>query len=250
MRELQPLGIVRLSVLEFGQHIKSISKNIGLLGANFITDVPFKNYIAQLNSESENYDKAMLQVTKSDETAKITAADALRDNALTASQRFLAVFELCENEAEKLAYDSLYTLFNTYKGIQKWNFEEESNGIDNLVKDLQNDKYKPHVTLLGMSAYITRIENRNNDFKTLFAARTQESVGKEVYNVLGMRKGLKTINDDMNSYVLSMAKISNTPQYNDTLDVINAVRKYYHDLLAKRKPSATNTPPTPIPPMG
>jgi hypothetical protein len=250
MKNLEPVNLARLTVLEFGQHVKSILKNISLLDNGFVTDAILHDYLQALHTKMEGYDKAMLQITKSDKTAKIVAADKLRDNAITALLRMLSAYELSENEAELLAYQSLTTLFNTYKGIQKWNFEEESNGIDNLLADLGDAKYKPHVQLLNMQAWVARIDNSNAAFNTLFTARTQEASGKESFDVIAMRKDIKAVYDDAAGYVLSMAKAQNTEQYNKCLDIINAVRKYYHDLLAKRKNGTSDTPAAAIPPMG
>ncbi len=249
MKQLQNISLTRLTVLEFGQHIKSILTNIILLGDGFVTDAILNDYLQALQTKMEGYDKAMLQVTKSDETAKIVAADKLRDNALTALTRLLSVYELSENEGELAAYESLNTLFNTYKGIQKWNFEEESNGIDNLLADLGDTKYKPHVELLKMQAWVALAANNNTAFKTLFAARTQEASGKESFDVAAMRKDIKEVYEDATGYVLSMAKAQNTDQYNKCLDVINTVRKYYHDLLAKRTAGTNDATAAPIPPM-
>lgn len=249
MKEIHKLNLARLTVLEFGQHIKSTLQNINLLGAGFITDALLTNYLSKLNVKMVDYDKAMLQISKSDETAKIVEADKKRDNALSATARQLNVFELSENPAEVLAYESLKTVFKTYGGIQSWNFEEESNGIDNLVVELGSTKYAPHVALLNMGSLITQIAARNTDFKTLFDGRTQEIAIKVVYDTKAMRKDLKTISDDMNNYVLSMAKAQNTDQYNRSLDVINTVRKYYSDLLAKRKPATKDAKIDEIPPM-
>jgi hypothetical protein len=39
-------------------------------------------------------------------------------------------------------------------------------------------------------------------------------------------------------------------EFNQSLRVINTVRKYYADLLAKRKPATKTAPAEPIPPMG
>jgi hypothetical protein len=243
---LETVNLTRLSILEFGQHIKSILQNINLLGSGFITDPVLTSYLQALHTKMDGYDKAMLQITKSDETTKIVVADKLRDNALTAIIRLLSAYELSENEAEQAAYESLTTLFNAYKGIQKWNFEEESNGIDNLLTDLGEAKYKPHVELLHMQAWVARVADNNTAFKTLFAGRTQEISGKESFDVAAMRKDIKIVYDDTVQYVLSLAKAQNTDQYNKSLDVINAVRKYYHDLLAKR---VAGTKDTPIPAM-
>lgn len=247
MKELQSLSLTRLTNLEFGQHTKSVQTGIATL--NNVTDEGFTNYLAQLATNIGHYDKAMIQVQKSDETEKIVQADLLRDKAVSALTRYVNVFELSENEDEVLAYKSLNTLLKTYKGIQTWNFEEESNGLDNLVADLNNEKYLPSVTLLNMTSYVSRVTTHNEDFKNLFAGRTQEVASKEVFDVKKLRKDLKTTYTDLADYVLSMSKSRNTPEFNNALDLINTVRKYYSDLLAKRKSATKTTPEEPIPPM-
>ena len=247
MKELHSLSLTRLSNLEFGQHIKSVTKGISTL--NIVNDDSFKTYQTTLATNIADYDKAMLQIQKSDETEKIVNADYVRDMAVSALTRYLSVFQLSENENEVLSFKSLNTLLNTYKGVQSWNFEEESNGIDNLVNDLNNAKYLPSVTLINMTAFVSRVSTRNADFKTLFAGRTQEVASKEVFDAKVLRKETGTTYQNMIEYVLSMSKAKNNEEFNKSLDIINTVRKYYADLLAKRKPATKDTLPEPIPPM-
>ena len=247
MKKLQPVDLGRLTNLEFGQHVKSVKQGIIML--NVATDDGFTNYLTQLETSSDQYDKAMVQVKKSDETEKIAKADQTRDTAISALMRYLKVFELSEDEEEVLAYKSLNALVKTYKNLQTWNFEEESNGIDNLVNDLNNSKYLPSVTLLNMNRYVTRLATRNTDFKTLFAGRTMEEASKEVFDVKKLKSDLKTLYTDLATYVLSMAKSKDSEEFNKSLTIMNTVRKYYADLLAKRKTATKDTPLEPIPPM-
>jgi hypothetical protein len=247
MKLLEGVNLTKLTNLEFGQHVKSV--NDGITALNIVTNENFKNYQSQLLAAIANYDKAMVQIKKSDETAKITAADTLRDIAISALNRYLNVFELSEIEAEVLAFQSLNTLLKQYKGIQKWNFEEETNGIESLLKDLNSDKYLPSVTLLKMNDYVARVTTTNSAFKTVFGGRTQESASKEVFDVKKLRADLKTTYVDMIDYVLVMSKALNNDEFNKSLDVINTVRKYYSDLIAKRKPALKNVTEEAIAPM-
>jgi hypothetical protein len=250
MKTLISVSVTRLTNLEFGQHVKTINRNLNLLGGGtLITDADLTAYLASLDAQSTNYDRAMVQIFKSDETIKIEAADFVRDNALSAATRLLSVFELSDVTEEHLAYASLKTLFTTYGNLQSMNFEEESNGIDNLIVDLGNAKYKPHIITLGMSDYITRLELANTAFKTLFDGRTQETSTKEVFDVKQLRSDLKQSYTDMAEYVLSMSKVKNTEEFNQALNVINAVRTYYSNFLARRKPAKKGETPVAIPPM-
>jgi len=245
MKKLETLSLTRLSNLEFGQHTKSIHANIidgGESGAT-IHNTVLLQYLSELNLKNQAYDRAMVQIVKSDETVKIVKADELRDKAFTCIQRHLSVFEFSNDSQDLLAFASLNTLFNNYKALQRWNLEEETNGIDNLVVDLRNVKYSGWATAIGMTQFIDRLEESNNNFKLIFNGRTQEVAGKEVFDVKELRGDLKSTYEKMIHYVLAMATAADTDEFNRTLNVINTVRKYYSDLLARRKsPSETPTP--------
>jgi hypothetical protein len=85
-----------LTHLEFGQHVKSVSSGITLLG--IVTGAVLGNYLTALNAEATEYDRAMVQIFKSDETAKIVALDAVMDTAITAITRGLYVYGIDEVE--------------------------------------------------------------------------------------------------------------------------------------------------------
>ena len=249
MKSLVSMYAYKLQVLEVGQHVKSVLKGIDELGSGFITDTVLQNYLTQLSGSSAEYDKAMLKVMKSDETEKIAQADADRDKAINAALRMLSVFELSEDATTFNAAVSLNNLFNTYKGIQKWNFEEESNGIDNLLVDLESEKYAAHIAETEMQSFVERIRVKNDRFKELFAGRTMEKANTEYYDTKVLRRDLTEIYTVTIEYVLVMAKATDQEQYNKPLDIINTVRKYYADLLAKRKGTQKGEPAVPIPPM-
>ena len=241
MKSLHPLTVFNLSNLEFGQHLKTIRNNLVNLSKTPITDTVLLGYLNNLDASGIIYDRAMVNIAKSDETAKIVAADSRRDKALSSLFRVADVFEFTEDENEQLAFASLKTLFDNYNGLQWWNFEEETNGIDNLIADLRNDKYSPSAQLLVMAAYIDRLSAANQSFKALFDGRTSEVALKENFDVKQLRSEMKQQYNDMVNYILTMAKALNTDQYNQALDMINTVRKYYADLLARREPGKENT---------
>lgn len=249
MKTLHSLSLTRLSVLEFGQHLKSILKNIDLLGTDFITDAILLNYLSQLSGASDQYDKAMRYIAISDETAKIVAADVERDHVIITLERQLSVFEYTKNANKHDAYQSLKNLFNVYKNLKAWNYEEESNGIDNLIEEMETAKYAPSIALLLMEEYKNELKDANDTFKDLFAGRTQEFSSKENFDVKTMRKEYGETYNSMCNYVLSLAKGADTAQYNQTLSVINVVRKYYADRLASRPAAKKGETPEPIPPM-
>jgi hypothetical protein len=236
MKKLETLNLTRLNNLEFGQHAKTIYTNItdGDQSKTAIQDAVLLQYLDNLNLKTLAYDKAMMQIAKSDETAKITQADVLRDNAFVSIQRYLNVFEFSTNPEQALAYTSLSTLFNKYYGLQDWNYEKQSNGMDSLISDLQNDKYNASVASIGMTAFVASLQQSNDAFKALFKGRIQEKSGKEVFNVKELRSELKGAYEKLINYVLVMATAFEKEEFNQSLSTINTVRKYYSDMVAKR----------------
>src|SRR5688572_19212803 len=97
MKQIETLRTSRLTRLEFGQHLKSIYENIDSLGEGFVTDPGFINYLNNLKQYSLEYDKAMMQIMKSDETARIVSADNGRNRALFSIKRMFKVFEFSES---------------------------------------------------------------------------------------------------------------------------------------------------------
>ena len=251
MKKLQSLSLTRLNNLEFEQHVKSIYT--GIIEENEseseIKDASLIQYLNEMNLKSLAYDKSMLQIVKSDETAKIFRADETRDKALTCIQRHLSVFEFSPHTNQLLAFVSLNTLFSKYKGIQNWNYEKQTSGIDNLIADLQSEKYSDSAETIRMTEFAERLQTTNNDFKLLFNGRTHEQATKEVFDVKELRGALKISYENLINYVLAMAKAVNTDEFNQSLKIINAVRKYYSDMIAKRISEKKTTAKTNSPTM-
>lgn len=236
MLELEPITLSRLSALEMGQLIKTTCRDIRALDVAQLNNVVLTNYLAKLDADVANYDKGTLQITKNEETAKIESADKLRDRAITCIQRLLSVFEYSDNEAELDAFASLNIVFNNYKGLQNWNYEEETNGIDNFITELTSDKYKNQVALLQMNKYVTRLQTCNDVFKSIFSKRNQSISSKETFDMKQLRTDLKITYTNMTNYVFVILNNDPTSNLTAVANSINTVRKYYADLLAKRKP--------------
>ena len=250
MKELAPVNMTRLVHLEFGQFVKSSVKNLKLLGnGTLITDVTAVKYLNETDAKSIDFDKVLVRIMKNAETANIVLGDIRRDHAVTTAQRQLSVFEFTDDADEHTAFLNLTIVFNAYKGIQSWNFEMESNGIANLVAELLSEKYLSFTTLLGMVKYAQRMQTENDAFKTVFNSRTQEVIGEEVFDAKVLRKELKETYDRLANYVVTMAEARDNEEFNESLKALNTVRKYYADLLAKRKPATKDEPQAPIPPM-
>lgn len=236
---IEPLRTTVLSVMEAGQLIKRHLSDLTTINESLLNDEPFNNYVKNLTSKLERYEKGLAQVRKSDETEKIILADDNRDKAIDAFAKALKLYALSDLDFEIEAANSLATLFSNYKNLASMNYEAESIAIDKLVSDLKGQNYAAKISLLQMDRYVVRLETTNASFKVLFGSRLVTTASTETYNLKLMRKEMLNLYANFCDYVLAMAKASDNPLFPAALNLLNTARKYYADQLARR--TATKT---------
>lgn len=241
MKNLHEVSLSRMSNLELGQHVKSA--RTGIIGSSEISDAILLNYLSKTETSSAAYERAMVQVAKNDETVKIDAADARRDLAIRAFLRFVSVFKYSEDQDELDAHASINTLCKKYDDMSDWNLEKETNGIDNLVAELEEGKYAQHIAKIGAGAYVLRMKTTNLELKTLFDGRSQDRTDEEVFDIKKLKNTLRADYRETADYILAMAKATNSEQFTKALDALNVIRKYYADLLAQRRPVKNDPKP-------
>lgn len=238
---LEPLTTSTLTNLEAGQLIRRHLTDWGTIEAALKTNAPLNKYFQALTAKVEVYEKAIIQVRKSEETEKIVNADAARDKAITAFSLALKLYAASDNDGELEASRSLGILFGTYKNLAKMNYEAETLALDKLTSELNSAAYKSKVDALNMGKYVTRMIDTNAAFKALFSGRIVETATTETYNLKTIRLEIQATYSEMCDYVLAMAKALNTPLFETTLNVLNTARKYYADLVARRATKKTET---------
>lgn len=188
----------------------------------------------QIRTQSEVYEDALIQVRKNQETEKIVAADADRDKAVSAFRMAIKLHAAGDDPDEAEAARSLSILFAAYKNLARLNYEAESLAIDKLISDLNSPAYVEKINFLHLSKYVIRLGDTNYAFKSLFSGRMVTTAMNETFDMKAIRIELQSTYNDFCDYVLAMAKALNTPLFVTSLSLLNAARKYYADLLARR----------------
>jgi len=232
--KLEPLRTPGLSHMEAGQLIIRHLSDLATIDPPLLADVPFNSYIAILSSKLGIYVQGLAQIQKNEETEKIVLADAVRDKAVYAFGTAIKLHSLSDDPEEVEASRSLGILFGTYKNLATLNYEAESMAIDKLTGELGGPAYTEKINLLLMSKYVTRLNESNTVFKTLFSGRMVGDAMTEAYDMKVLRKEMLNKYSDFTEYVLSMAKSTENPLFATALNLLNTARKYYSDLLARR----------------
>ena len=234
---LETLSASALTNMEAGQLILRLLSDLATIDPNLLTDMPYNNYVQGLRNQSNLYEMALAQVQKNEETEKIVQADGIRDKAVSALGLCIKLYALSDDPNEVEASRSLGILFGTYKNLTKLNYEAETLGIDKLISELSKPKYSSKVSLLQMERYVTRLSNANEVFKTVFSGRMVTAAMTETYDLKSIRIEMLKKYSEFTVYVLAMAKALNTPLFITSLNLLNATRKYYSDILSRRKPT-------------
>jgi hypothetical protein len=93
-----------------------------------------------------------------------------------------------------------------------------------------------------MNKYVTRLEETNNAFKTLFSGRMVTTAMTESYDMKAIRKELQKTYNDFTGYVLAMAKATESQLFVTALNLLNVARKYYADQMLSNKMPKPETP--------
>jgi tRNA U34 5-carboxymethylaminomethyl modifying GTPase MnmE/TrmE len=245
MKKLHKLRFAALHNLEAGQLVKSNVTDLATAGINLSTDPIIQNYVTKLTADSSQMDLVLLQVRAQQETHDLEVLDIKRDTSVRVLRMQLNIYKNSDIPAEVAAHNFLKLPFNTYKDIEKLNYEAENNAIDNFIIELAKPQYAAPIATLNLSGLITRMGNDNNSFKTLFSTRSTTTAGTATYDAKAIRKNMITNYDAYATYVLSLTNATtgmpNNGYYSSIFDIVDNIRKYYSDLIARR--SGGSTPP-------
>ena len=220
--KLNKLDYVRLHNAEFGQFIARFFEDLDKSGKTLSHDADLSQLAQDLKNQLPEYEKALEKIKD-------------RDNALQALKTSIKAYRTSKEEPETKAYNTLKIVFDQYKGVEGDSFEKETNRINTLVATLQSPEYMDDITVLAINKFVDRLKKANIDFNDLFSHRSVQNAQKGSYDVKELRKVMIDKYKKLADYVLALAEVKQDPFYRELLEIINNSRKYYADMLAKRK---------------
>ena len=174
------------------------------------TDADFKELFEKLKGKIPSYEKGLERIRSSEETKKLAELDHARDTDMRALRLSIRPYKYAKTDDKKKAFETLKRLIDPYKDVSKETYEEETSNLTTLITQL---KAEPYV----------------NAVKTL---------QKEAYHIRPLRKELSDDYRNMVNYIVTLSGVKQDEFYKKTLEVINNSRKYYADVIARRKPNA------------
>lgn len=136
---------------------------------------------------------------------------------------------------EKAAYKTLDLLFDQYKKATKVSYEEETALLNSLLEKLRKAEYQSAIETLGIGRFMNNLTESQAAFEKVFSDRSQENLAKVSFDTKQLRKDLAVPYQQLSDYVAILAQLKEDAIYQKTLSVLNNSRKYYADVLARRK---------------
>jgi len=235
---LFPLSVSRLTYEEFaelpGRLKDDIDKNIDKAK---LTDITLVDYLDEIYTKGTAFQKGLGKGGTNDFTIKILAGDQARDKAYSIFMKALGLAADSDDVAEVEAATSILNILEPFGNVQQKNYEAESAAIDSILKKLAEPKYEAHITKLGFSKYVTKIQTTNDAFQALFTNRVSDELSIPDFDLKLAKKELTVIYNDAMEYILAMAKSKKNPNvdfFKQLLTVVNAGRKYFSDNYISR----------------
>ena len=233
-KKLVKLNLRLLKNPEAGELIKRLLADLATLPLMMPTDESYQKFITLLNECQLAYERCLHKVQSNPATQPVEDADEKRDRSLRAYCKMVGALRYAVDPADAEKARMMSLLLNAYKGIEKDNYESESQSIDKLLIDLQSAPYAGIVTQLKLTTYVAQISSTNQAFKQLFGSRITIDALKEVKNASLARQKMMAVYTQLVQYLQAMANISDSGYYDQLLSLINGGRKYYADMLAHR----------------
>ncbi|ERT67820.1 hypothetical protein D8M41_07775 [Rothia sp. HSID18069] len=224
-----------LRYAEFSQFIARFLDDVEKENLDVKKEEILSNLLGQLKTNLPAYQASLGQVRVSEKSSTITEADQLRDEDFQALREAIKPYRNSRRENEKAAYKTLDLLFDQYKKATKVSYEEESALLNSLLEKLRKAEYQSAIETLGIGRFMNNLTESQAAFEKVFSDRSQENLAKVSFDTKQLRKDLAVPYQQLSDYVAILAQLKEDAIYQKTLSVLNNSRKYYADVLARRK---------------
>jgi hypothetical protein len=177
--------------------------------------------------------EAIEHISKSALTAKISAADADRDNTYLGMKYTLNAALLHFNTALKDAAERLKIVFDTYGNIIKRNYAEETGAINNLLEELRL-RHGGDADLIGIHTWITELTRRNNIVQELLRSRDAEHARNSDMPVKAIRAQADDAYRAITERLDARAVIDTDADLEGFIGALNTLVARYNTILAQR----------------
>jgi hypothetical protein len=168
---------------------------------------------------------------KSEYTEKKAAADHGRDRTLDGIVGVLRADLKHFDPSIRDNAKHVLNLFENYGDLTKNGYDAETAGIESLIAHLNSPEYLPAVQNLGLSPWITELQNQNNLFKEYAQDMIQEAVDKPDITLVAARRETDEALHRIMLRITSLIDLNGPDAYAALVEEFNVQVGHYNTLL-------------------
>jgi hypothetical protein len=233
--QISNLNLIHLNNVEFCALMNRNLSDINQMTAHLITDPILTSYLKRLHDQKEEYLRSILNARKHSLTDQIAEDNKARNGAFRLLRKAVKLASESMITDERLSGEELVILMKSYHNIDYVNYAAKSYSIANLLDQLTNSTYAPHVSKLNLDRYVGHLQATNDAFEQHHHSRASDMAITENQDTRALRLQLGDFYREVTIYVQALANATDHEQYVKTIALINGGRKYFSDMLARRR---------------
>jgi hypothetical protein len=227
---------------EFGGRFRILVDRFPAVRTVVVKHLP--DFDALRNTEGQLIDRMI----KSNITEKLVETDRLIDSYIVGIRETVsaATRHFDENVAE--AAKALLNRIDAFGRMENKSYEEATTAVKIFVSELQNDTYRRMSDLVGITEWLRRLEETENEFENLFDLRNIEYADRPEGTLKVVRREVDKSYHGMVDRIDATATLDETGAYTEFIKQLNEYITYLNEHTHQHaKKDIKNAEPAPIP---
>jgi DNA-dependent RNA polymerase auxiliary subunit epsilon len=179
-------------------------------------------------------DEALDLIRKSLDTDLMEEADMKRDHTYRGLADAVKSSLNHFNAAKKQAAEEVTLVIEHFGNLAAKAPNEETAGIYNLTQML-SDEYVAQVALLGLTDWVTELQQDNEAYETLVKARNDEVVARTKFRMKTVRREAEAVYRQIVTRLEAQTVLSDSPELEDFITKLNGFLLRYENVIAIRR---------------
>ncbi len=224
---------LHLNQLQNAEHLAFVS-DIATLLEN--VDIEVLNEVkTQFSTSVNNEELAQKEIIKSEHTQTLAELDRKRDDFYRGLIYRIKSEHYSKTEANRKSAEKVMIVLDTYGTIVTSNYQKETTEIQNIIADLKSENYAADITRIGLTQWVTWLEEANNEFNQTYISRRDEYASRPDYNLKAIRKESDTLFRKIQEIVGALQVLQPSEQLSEFITKANTSINKWKEVLALRK---------------